>query len=113
MKIPDDAAIPNEKLTGYLLVLKARDDKSKFLAQAGFTQTNPEDLKAAIRLLADSVEAVEDRTNEYGVFYQVRGKLIGVNGVSLAVVTIWLLRRVDGQFQFVTLKPNKESSYGT
>ena len=37
MKIPNDAIIPDEKLTRHLLVYKARNDKSKFLAQAGFT----------------------------------------------------------------------------
>ena len=60
MKIPADAIIPDEKLTRYLLVYKVRNDKSKFLAQAGFTQENPEALRAAISSLAESVEAVED-----------------------------------------------------
>lgn len=63
MKIPADAIIPDDKLTRYLLVYKARNDKSKFLAQAGFTQENPEALLSAIRSLAESVEAVEDITN--------------------------------------------------
>jgi hypothetical protein len=63
VKIPADAIIPDDKLTRYLLVYKARNDKSKFLAQAGFTQENPEALLSAIRSLAESVEAVEDITN--------------------------------------------------
>ncbi len=42
MKIPSDAIIPDEKLTRYLLVPKARNDKSKFLAQAGFTSDIPQ-----------------------------------------------------------------------
>jgi len=41
MKIPPDALIPLEKLTSYLLVHREWDDKSKFLAQAGFTRENP------------------------------------------------------------------------
>lgn len=109
MKIPNDAIIPDDKITRYLLVLKARNDKSKFLAQGGFTQDNPEALKAAIQLLAQGCEAVEDRSNEYGTFYQVAGDLMGVNGVNLSVVTIWLQRGTDGKFQFVTLMPFKES----
>lgn len=43
MRIPEDAVIPEDKITRYLLVQQARNDKSKFLAQAGFTQENPED----------------------------------------------------------------------
>nr|WP_199306916.1 DUF6883 domain-containing protein [Pseudanabaena sp. FACHB-2040] len=92
-----------------MLVLKPRNDKSQFLAQAGFTQANPEALLAAIRVLAASADAVEDSTNEYGTFYQVIGQLIGVNGVNLAVATIWLKRQADGKFQFVTLKPYREA----
>jgi hypothetical protein len=42
MKIPADATIPDSKLTRYLLVSREQDDKSKFLAQAGFTLTNPD-----------------------------------------------------------------------
>lgn len=110
MKIPDDAEIPDRKLTGYLLVYKARNDKSKFLAQAGFTDQNPEALREAIQILVASVEAVENRTDEYGTFYQATGKLVGVNGISLFVTTIWLQRESDGKFQFVTLKPSKEVS---
>lgn len=109
MNISSDAIIPEEKLTRYLLIPKPQDDKSKFLAQAGFTQDNPADLLLAIRLLAESVEAAEDRDNEYGIFYRLEGELQGVNGRNLSVVTIWLRWHLDGKFRFVTLKPKKES----
>ncbi|MGD1939974.1 MAG: DUF6883 domain-containing protein [Leptolyngbyaceae cyanobacterium] len=109
MKIPEDAVIPDEKITRYLLVPKARNDKSKFLAQAGFTPDNPDDLRAAIRLLLKTSSATADGRSEYGEFYRVVGQLIGVNEMALAVVTIWLQRQVDGKFQFVTLKPLKEN----
>ncbi len=51
MKLPDDVTIPSEKLTAYLLVPKAKNDKSKFLSLAGFTQENPDVLEVAIRAL--------------------------------------------------------------
>lgn len=108
MRIPEDAIIPEDKITHYLLVQKTRSDKSKFLAQAGFTQDNPKALREAIQSLVEAGEAIEDRSNEYGAFYQVEGKLVGVNGINLSVVTIWLQRQIDGKFQFVTLKPRKE-----
>jgi DNA-binding IclR family transcriptional regulator len=109
VRIPEDAIIPDDKITSYLLVQKARNDKSKFLAQAGFTIDNPQALRAAIKSIAETGEAVEDRRNEYGVFYQVVGELVGANGITLIVVTIWLQRQIDGRFQFVTLKPLKET----
>lgn len=113
MKIPADAEIPDDKLTRYLLVYKARNDKSKFLAQAEFTVQNPEALRNAIRQLVESNEALEDSTNEYGTFYQVNGELIGTNGRILSITTIWLQRQIDGKFQFVTLKPRKEPHHGS
>jgi len=77
MRIPVDALIQLEKLTNYLLLPKEVDDKSKFLAQAGFTQENPEILEAAIRELIQTHDAILDRSNEYGQFYRVEGPLIG------------------------------------
>jgi DNA-binding IclR family transcriptional regulator len=109
VKVPEDSIIPNDKITRYLLVQKARNDKSKFLAQAGFTTANPEALRTAIQSIAERGEAIENRRNEYGVFYQVVGELVGTNGITLIVVTIWLQRQIDGKFQFVTLKPLKET----
>jgi hypothetical protein len=91
----------------YLLLYKEKNDKSKFLAQAGFTQNNPDELKLAIYQLISIVEPIEDLTNEYGTFYRVEGILIGINQKKLYVVTIWLKRKIDNQFQFVTLKPKK------
>lgn len=94
MKIPNNAVIPEEKLTCYLLVPRLKDDKSKYLAQAGFTQANPEDLLTAIRQLITDNEAVEDNVNEYGVFYLVEGNLQGINNNNLAVVTVWLQSKI-------------------
>ena len=38
MKLPADAIITLEKLTGYLLSEQPRGDKSRFLAEAGYTK---------------------------------------------------------------------------
>jgi len=108
MKIPDDAIIPSEKITRYLLVPKLQDDKSKFLAQGAFTQENPDKLLAAIRQLNTTQEAKEDGDNEYGKFYRVEGDLLGVNGRALAVITIWIQWYSDSSIRFVTLKPKKD-----
>ena len=109
MNIPPGAAIPEEKLTRYLLVPRDVDDKSKFLAQAEFTEENPDDLMAAIRQLTGSVDAVEDGSNPFGDFYRVEGEIEGPNGRRLAVVLIWLRWYLDESFHFVTLKPWKGS----
>jgi len=107
LQLPSDSIIPEDKITRYLLVPRIKDDKSKFLAQAGFTQENPEELLLAIRQLAATNEAIEENTNEYGTFYIVEGNLQGINNRDLAVITIWLQSKHDGNFRFITLKPKK------
>jgi len=52
MKLPHPVVIPRDKLTAYLLVERQHNDKSTYLAQAGFNQDNPELLEHAIRELA-------------------------------------------------------------
>ncbi|MFN8486375.1 MAG: hypothetical protein U0350_02210 [Caldilineaceae bacterium] len=107
MKIPLDALIPQEKLTQYLLAPKEVDDKSKFLAQAGFVRENPDALVTAIRELIQRENAVHDLTNVYGDYYRVEGELVGPKG-RLLVVTIWIVKvHSDGKFRFVTLKPKR------
>lgn len=97
-----------EKLLDYLLVPRPWDDKSKYLARAGFTPDNPDKLLAALRDLVADVEAQPDGENVYGEFLRVEGDLKGGNGWKLPVITIWLRWQVDGQVRFVTLKPKKE-----
>lgn len=104
MRILDDAIIPREKLKDYLLTPRRRNDKSGFLAQAGFTQENPDQLELAIRQFIAENDAISDRLNKYGTFYRVEGELYGPDA-TLLTVTIWLQTAVDNRFRFVTLKP--------
>jgi hypothetical protein len=72
MRIPEDSIVPDDKITRYLLVPQLRNDKSKFLAQAGFTPENSEALKLAIQMQAVVEDAIEERRNEYGIFIPSR-----------------------------------------
>jgi hypothetical protein len=69
MKIPSDALIAEAKLRDYLLIYKETDDKSQFLAQAGFTRDEPEFLEASIRHLIENEQAEVDRSDKFGTFY--------------------------------------------
>lgn len=109
MRIPANAIIDETKLTGYLLVQRPWDDKSGYLRTAGFEPKNWSELRAAIRHLADEVDATEDASNEYGTFYRVEGILKGPAG-DLRVVCVWMKRATDSRFQFITLKPPKRRS---
>jgi hypothetical protein len=109
-KIPSEAVIAEDKLTRYLLVPRPKNDKSKFLAQAGFTLAHPDVLETAVRDLIQREEALQDRSDEYGDFYIVEGDLIGPEGEALYVVTVWHVQPdLDNEFRFVTLKPGKKA----
>ncbi|MGG6270124.1 DUF6883 domain-containing protein [Leptolyngbya sp. AN03gr2] len=105
MILPTDAVISETKLTAYLLVPLPKDDKSKFLAQAGYTLDNWQQLESDLRtqVLCQPAEFIE--TTRYGKKYVIRAILQGVNGVQLRIVTIWMVD--DIETRFVTLVPDK------
>jgi hypothetical protein len=104
MRIPPDAIIAPEKVTGYLLTSRPKDDKSRFLARSGFDATSATLLEAEIRRLTAEADAVAERIREHGTFYTVTGEIAGPAGVALPVKLVWL-HRVDGVCWFVTLVP--------
>ncbi len=46
-------------------------------------------------------------SNKFGKFYEIRDTLVGPNGVTLAVRTIWMTEHLSGVTRFVTLIPYK------
>jgi len=92
MRIPSDATTDETKITGYLLVQRPWDDKSGYLRRAGFELKNWPDLRAAIRRLADAVDAVEDGSNEYGTFYlrRTRHPIVTPSGSCIGPISPWV-----------------------
>ena len=107
MKLPTDAAIAMDKLTGYLLVPQARGDKSAFLAGAGYTRDNADQLLRDLRAQILPLDATVLESNKFGRYCEIRGRLTGPNGVALAVHTIWMTEHLSGITKFVTLIPDK------
>ncbi|NJL53041.1 MAG: hypothetical protein HC930_14120 [Hydrococcus sp. SU_1_0] len=103
--LSQDALIAEEKLSKYLLVPLPKDDKSKFLAEAGYTLDNWQQLQQDLRIQVLSQPAELIETNRYGKKYAVRGYLRGVNGIELKILTIWMV--TDNITKFVTLVPDK------
>lgn len=103
--LPQDAIIAEEKLTKYLLVPLPKDDKSKFLARAGYTLENWQQLELDLRaqVLTQPAEAIE--TTRYGEKYGIRACLRGINGVELNILTIWMV--ANDTTKFVTLVPDQ------
>jgi len=108
MRLPDDSIISPEKLTEYLLKWQPDNDKSKFLAQAGYSSDNWQRLLEDIRAQILPMEAELMRKTAYGDLFRIRGKLLGPNGVSIRIVTVWMEEYASRQTKFITLFPDKE-----
>ncbi len=106
MRLPADAVIAEDKLTHYLLIPHARGDKSAFLAQAGYALENAGQLLRDLRSQILPLDAQRLESNEFGQYYQIRGTLVGPNGVALPVRTIWLTEHLSGITKFVPLIPD-------
>ena len=107
MKLPDDTLIAHEKLSQYLLAPRKRNDKSQWLAQAGYTLENWRVLENDLRSQILSVDASPTENTEYGQMYEIRRNLIGPNGKTLPVRTIWIMENATGDTKFVTMYPYK------
>jgi hypothetical protein len=108
MKLSADIVITRTKLTNYLLVPRRRNDKSKWLAWAGYTLKNWHLLENDLRNLILSADAIPIENTEYGQMYEIRRKLLGPNGKSLSVCTIWMTETATGKTKFITMYPDKE-----
>lgn len=108
MKLSDNSIIAPEKFTHYLLKWQPDNDKSKMLELAGYTLENWQQLLKDIRSQILPIEAELVRKTIYGDMYEIRGKLLGPNGVSLNIVTIWMMEYKSQQTKFITLFHDKE-----
>ena len=107
MKLPENTLIAREKLTHYLLALRKRNDKSQWLVQAGYTLENWQVLETDLRNQVLSIDATLVEKTEYGQMYEISGKLIGPNGKTLSVRTIWMTERTTGNTKFITMYPTR------
>ena len=91
------------KLKDYLLVLLPKDDKSQYLAQAGYNKDNWVQLEKDLREQILTLEATPTTKTKYGQKYEIIGNLRGVNNKILSVKTIWMVTPTETKF--VTLFP--------
>jgi len=107
MKLPADAVIATEKVTRYLLVRHTRGDKSAFLGRGGYTPEKADQLLHDLRTQLLPLDARPLHSTEFGQFYEIRGPLLGPNGVTLQIRSIWMKENLSGVTKFITLIPEK------
>ncbi len=108
MKLPENTIIASEKLISYLLVFKQRNDKSQWLATAGYTLKNWQQLENDLRTQILSGEAVATENTPYGQMYEIVGSLTGTNGKSLLICSVWMTELTTNITKFITLFPHKD-----
>ena len=107
MKLPATTVIARRKVHEYLLLHRLEDDKSAFLALAGYTLEKADHLMSDLRTQLLPLEAEWFEDTEYGSKYRIRGTLTGPNGRTLRVLSIWMKEEATGETKFVTLFPDK------
>jgi hypothetical protein len=110
VKLPEHALIPDDKLRRYLLLPREENDKSAFLALAGYTLATWEVLKQDLYELVKLHEVADTIISPYGIKHEIYGVLTGPNGQTLHVVTVWITLEATGETRFVTLFPDREAA---
>jgi hypothetical protein len=110
VKLPSDSVISDRKLKEYLLSPRVEDDKSGFLAIAGYTSSHWRELEADLRNLIRAADADLTRSTTYGDIYEVKGSVVGPNGKTLRVISVWIRLKANNETRFVTLFPDKEAA---
>ena len=107
MRLPSETLIAREKVEKYLLQWRPEGDKSAFLALAGYTSMSVDALMTDLRSQLLPLEAEIIEQSNYGPKYRIRGTLMGPNGRTLRVVSIWITEEATGETRFITLYPDK------
>jgi hypothetical protein len=102
VRLPQDALISDQKLVKYLLAPRKRNDKSQWLAQAGYTLEN-----WAIRKQVLPKNAALIESTDYGRMHEIRARLTGPNGKTLAIRTIWMIETATDTTKFITMYPDR------
>ena len=107
MRLPADSLIARDKVFRYLLVFRAKGDKSKLLARAGYNLSNGDQLIEDLRTQILPLEATPLERTKHGQFYEIRGALTGPNGRTIHIVAIWMTEHLSDATKFITLVRDK------
>lgn len=101
------AEIDPRKLYGYLLSPTHRDGRSKaqFFAALGYIADEWLTLEADLRIQHVTQPAKAGPVRPYGQIYTIRAILVGPNGQSANVRSVWLVRADSGTPHLVTAYP--------
>jgi hypothetical protein len=109
MKVPhfEQAIIKTEKLTKYLLNFDHPKGKSKakLFQILGFELSNADELASQLLNIIFENDFNEVEETQHGVSYIVFGNIVGDNGRTRLLKTIWMLPKDSDIPHFVTAYP--------
>jgi hypothetical protein len=116
MRLPsaEDAIVPAEKITGYLLSSSHPVGRTKaaFFCRFGFTQPSWAALAEALRDHAMGHDVASASQTPFGVRYTVEGRLECPDGRGPMVRTVWFIETGETIPRFVTAYPSRRR-YGS
>jgi len=74
MQLPPNSFIASAKINRYLLVWQPQNDKSRWLATAGYTLDNWQQLEIDLRMQVLPLEATWVESTLYGHMYEIRSQ---------------------------------------
>jgi len=105
------AVIPRSKLEDYALNPAHKDGQHKarlFKSILGFERTDWQKLEKIILDELPYYEAMLSREDEWGKFYSISMPIVGLNGNTALVQTIWIIETGTDYPSFVTPREIKE-----
>ncbi len=109
MKVPnlENALVPDEKITGYLLSETHADGKHKarFFRAFGFSLDDWRTLERAVRQHPSDHEVADIQSTPFGIRYVVEGIMETPDGRSPRTRTVWFIRKREEIPHFVTAYP--------
>lgn len=104
---PEQAIVPEKKLTDYLLSEShvVGRFKAKFFRRLGFNKSNRFILQGEILLLAQSQEMIDTVQSDYGTKYNVEGDIKTPVGKSVKIRTVWIVEKGKTRPVFITAYP--------
>ncbi len=114
MRLPrnQDAVVPDEKITGYLLseshpVGKA---KARYFRRIGYSEKNVERLREDLIRIAVSSAVSEEVNTLLGIKYIIDGYVISPTGIRARLRTVWIIETGENLPCFVTAYPAGEKT---
>jgi hypothetical protein len=114
MKLPrnQEAVVPEEKITGYLLSESHPVEKAKagYFRKTGYSEKNVERLREDLIRIAVSNAVSEEVSTLFDIKYIVDGDVVSPAGTRARLRTVWIIETGENLPRFVTAYPAGEET---